>query len=536
MGKIVKFLLPFFLAIFAFGGGVFDDFDNKFTKANKQDRIQIYHELKGVYLNSILNDNEKLKLESLKRLVSGAKILGVDDSVYAKELKSIENKKDEKPKATAENKSQTKNKTETKNQAKTQNKAQATKQEKTQAKANEKSQNKTENKTPAKSEAKGATKTAAKTTAKSENKSNQITKILSLSNSKNAFLVNLNINSNKIDIKSSELNQNKSYRKIFEFDGVLTTKYENKRSQISDHIRVAQFNKERVRIVFTDDKKQDIEYKFDGNSIVFTLKNNKNTTQKTTAKAVSKTDKKPTTQKNSQKTPTKVANQAKGKIVVLDAGHGGKDAGAVGKNKLYEKNIVLNIALEAGKILKNRGYKVYYTRSNDKFINLRDRTSFANEKKADIFISIHANAAPNEKKAKEMQGIETYFLSPTRSERSMQAANLENKADTDEMNYFTKISYLNFLNREKIIASNKLAIDIQSNLLSAVRSKFKVVDGGVREAPFWVLVGALMPAVLIETGYITHTHDHKLLSNKSYTDKIALGIADGIDDYFTKNQ
>ncbi|TWO17407.1 N-acetylmuramoyl-L-alanine amidase [Campylobacter lanienae] len=528
MGKIVKLLLPFFLAIFAFGGGVFDDFDNKFTKANKQDRIQIYHELKGVYLNSILNDNEKLKLESLKRLVSGAKILGVDDSVYAKELKSIENKKDEKPKATAENKIQTQNKTETKNQVKTQNKAQA--------KADEKSQNKTENKTPAKAEAKAATKTAVKTTAKSENKSNQIAKILSLSSSKNAFVVNLNTNSNKIDIKISELNQSKSYRKIFEFDGILTTKYENKKSQISDQIRVAQFNKERVRIVFTDDKEQDIEYKFDGNSIVFTLKNSKNTTQKTTAKAVSKTDKKPTTQKNNQKTPTNVANQAKGKIVVLDAGHGGKDVGAVGKNKLYEKNIVLNIALEAGKILKNRGYKVYYTRSNDKFINLRDRTSFANEKKADIFISIHANAAPNEKKAKEMQGIETYFLSPTRSERSMQAANLENKADTDEMNYFTKISYLNFLNREKIIASNKLAIDVQSNLLSAVKSKFKVVDGGVREAPFWVLVGALMPAVLIEAGYITHTNDHKLLSNKSYTDKIALGIADGIDDYFAKNQ
>ncbi|WP_096020388.1 N-acetylmuramoyl-L-alanine amidase family protein [Campylobacter lanienae] len=536
MGKIVKLLLPFFLAIFAFGGGVFDDFDNKFIKANKQDRIQIYHELKGVYLSSILNDNEKLKLESLKRLVSGAKILGVDDSVYAKELKSIENKKDEKPKATAENKIQTQNKTETKNQAKTQNKAQAAKQEKAQAKADEKSQNKTENKTPAKAEAKAATKTAVKTMAKSENKSNQITKILSLSSSKNAFVVNLNTNSNKIDIKISELNQSKSYRKIFEFDGVLTTKYENKKSQISDQIRVAQFNKERVRIVFTDDKEQNIEYKFDGNSIVFTLKNSKNTTQKATTKAVSKTDKNPTTQKNSQKTPTKVANQAKGKVVVLDAGHGGKDAGAVGKNKLYEKNIVLNIALEAGKILKNRGYKVYYTRSNDKFINLRDRTSFANEKKADIFISIHANAAPNEKKAKEMQGIETYFLSPTRSERSMQAANLENKADTDEMNYFTKISYLNFLNREKIIASNKLAIDVQSNLLSAVKSKFKVVDGGVREAPFWVLVGALMPAVLIEAGYITHTNDHKLLSNKSYTDKIALGIADGIDDYFAKNQ
>ena len=118
----------------------------------------------------------------------------------------------------------------------------------------------------------------------------------------------------------------------------------------------------------------------------------------------------------------------------------------------------------------------------------------------------------------------------------MQVASLENKADTDEMNYFTKISYLNFLNREKIIASNKLAIDVQSNLLGAVKSKFKVIDGGVREAPFWVLVGAQMPAVLIEAGYISNDKDHKLLSNKVYRDKIALGIANGIDDYFVKNR
>ena len=77
---------------------------------------------------------------------------------------------------------------------------------------------------------------------------------------------------------------------------------------------------------------------------------------------------------------------------------------------------------------------------------------------------------------------------------------------------------------------------MQSNLLGAVKSKFKVVDGGVREAPFWVLVGAQMPAVLIEAGYISNDKDHKLLSNKAYRDKIAIGIANGIDDYFVKNR
>lgn len=488
MGKIVKLLLPFILVVFAFGG-VFDDFDNKFTKANKQDKVQIYHELKGVYLNSILNNNDKLKLESLKRLVSGGKILKVDYSVYAKELSSIE----------AQNiaiKDKLKPKIATKNSIK-------------ESKNNQK------------------------------DKSSDITyKILSISSSKTTFILNLNSNSSDLNIKSSQLNQNKTYRKIFDFNGVLTTSYKNNKDQISDQIRVAQFNKEQVRVVFTDDKSQDIEYKLSGNSVIFTIKSAKNSNSNIKVATPKTTTTKKSTQKSAQKATTQPikTNTGKNKIIVLDAGHGGKDAGAVGKNKLYEKNVVLNIALEAGKILKNRGYKVYYTRSSDKFINLRNRTSFANEKKADIFISIHANAAPNEKKAKEMQGIETYFLSPTRSERSMQAANLENKADTDEMNYFTKISYLNFLNREKIIASNKLAIDVQSNLLGAVKSKFKVVDGGVREAPFWVLVGALMPAVLIEAGYITHTNDHKLLSNKSYTNKIALGIANGIDDYFAKNQ
>jgi N-acetylmuramoyl-L-alanine amidase domain protein len=233
---------------------------------------------------------------------------------------------------------------------------------------------------------------------------------------------------------------------------------------------------------------------------------------------------------------TKKITSAKGKVIVLDAGHGGDDPGAI-NGSLKEKNVVLSIAQKAGKELQGRGYKVYYTRSKDKFINLRDRTKYANDKAADLFISIHANAAPNKTKAATMHGIETFFLSPARSERSKNAAALENKSDIEEMNYFSKQTFLNFLNREKIIASNKLAIDVQREVLVRAKSvSSKASDGGVREAPFWVLVGALMPAVLLEVGYITHPDEGELINNSKYQDALAKGLADGIDVYFSNQQ
>ena len=104
------------------------------------------------------------------------------------------------------------------------------------------------------------------------------------------------------------------------------------------------------------------------------------------------------------------------------------------------------------------------------------------------------------------------------------------------MNYFSQETFLNVLNREKIIASNKLAIDIQGYMLSAVQSKFGSKDGGVREAPFCVLVGAQMPAVLIEMGYISHPSEGKLLGKNDYQNAIANGVANGVDAYFQKNK
>ena len=186
-------------------------------------------------------------------------------------------------------------------------------------------------------------------------------------------------------------------------------------------------------------------------------------------------------------------------------------------------------------ILKQRGYKVYLTRNSDRFIRVKNRTILANKKKADIFLSIHANAA-HKSKVKKMQGIETFFLSPARSARAKRVAALENKTDVRAMSGSTKRAFLESLNRPRITASHKLSIDIQGNMLFNVRKQYKdVVDGGVREGPFWVLVGAQMPSVLIEIGYITHRTEGKRLFQSRYQKNLALGIANGIDSYFAKN-
>ena len=293
-------------------------------------------------------------------------------------------------------------------------------------------------------------------------------------------------------------------------------------------------------MVFQAEKKINISFNLKQNELIFKNEEKINKAKQAEQKNINEEDENLTkyenlaNNQNQQNAPNK-QERAK-KIIVIDPGHGGKDGGALSNDKkLKEKDIVLNISKKLASILKNRGYKVYYTRSSDKFVNLRTRTSFANEKNANLFISIHANAVANEKSAKITSGIETFFLSPTRSKRSMDAANLENKADTDEMNYFSKISFLNFLNREKIISSNKLAIDLQSGMLKSVKTNYKINDGGVREAPFWVLVGALMPAALIEVGYISHPKESKLIANDKYQQALAKGIADGIDAYFAKN-
>ncbi len=219
--------------------------------------------------------------------------------------------------------------------------------------------------------------------------------------------------------------------------------------------------------------------------------------------------------------------------IVVDAGHGGHDSGAIGAKKYYEKTVVLQIAKRVEKHLKKKRFKVKMTRSSDHFVKLKNRTRFANKYKADIFVSIHANAIANKKRFGEVYGIETYFLQTTRSARSKRIAALENSVVLDKSDFLSKDVILNaVLSGPKIQLSNKLAIDIQTRILRDVRRKYKgVKDGGVRPAPFWVLVGAQMPSVLVEVGYITNPIERRRIFTADYQNRIAKGIVEGISNY-----
>ncbi len=225
----------------------------------------------------------------------------------------------------------------------------------------------------------------------------------------------------------------------------------------------------------------------------------------------------------------------KHKKIVLDAGHGGKDCGAMSANLVCEKDIVLEVVKFLHKELKKRGYSVLLTRDKDIYIDLVGRTELANKKSADLFISVHANSIPK-RSTSNAHGIETYFLSTARSERARKVAEQENKDDVNLMDYFSKSLLLNSLNTQRLIVSNKLAIDVQYGMLQSIRKNYPdVVDGGVREGPFWVLAGALMPSILIEIGYNSHAIESKRIQSKPYQKILAKGIADGIDSFFSKN-
>lgn len=226
-----------------------------------------------------------------------------------------------------------------------------------------------------------------------------------------------------------------------------------------------------------------------------------------------------------------------GRKIVIDAGHGGHDPGAVGPSNLYEKDIVLDIALKLKKILKADPFnEVYLTREKDVFIPLEERTAIANKKNADLFVSIHANASPR----RSARGIETYLLNWTDDEEALKVAARENaislkkmKAMNKEMNDVDTI--LSGLMREnKRDESIKLAHYIQKSLVSGLyNSHGDVTDLGVKQALFYVLFGAKMPSVLVEVSFISNPEEESLLSQDSYRMHIAEAIADGLNVYLT---
>lgn len=648
MAKIFVFLVFFFTTLFGAYENELANFDKNFIGSTSEMQVKFHHQLKSLYIQSVINDDEKTKIEILKRLIVSSNTLNLDDKSYADEL---EESGISKASINALRKAVIQD-------IKVRSIAQNT--EKTTFEFAKTSQ-KNETNLPH-----DRVKNTEKISQKKGIASKSDDKIYVLKSSKisQGVELELNANLNKNQLKSFALDEKGNYRFISDFEGILEGG--KKEFKFKDYrLVVSQFNPKTIRIVVYAKEKIPIDISFEDEKLIFSKematqkkiwqdKTNleKKQGQKTEVKTkvLEKQDKKTKSEKENSEplyvldvdkisnavvlnlsddleekeitvfdtkdqkfryvvsfkgvlegnkksftfgqnviTVTQynpktvrvvlsslkefkllkeldnknltlgfyqVANQIvnkkttqnsnktlntnykSGKLIVIDAGHGGKDSGALSdkKGSLKEKDIVLSAALKLGNELKKRGYRVLYTRSSDKFINLRDRTKYANDKRADLFISIHANAAPNAAKAKSSEGLETFFLSPARSERSKKAAEKENQGDFEEMNYFSKQSVLNFLNREKIVASNKLAIDVQKNILTQTRKKYRIVDGGVREAPFWVLVGAQMPAILIEIGYITHPSEGKRIASKSFQDLLVKGIADGVESYFYNNR
>lgn len=214
-------------------------------------------------------------------------------------------------------------------------------------------------------------------------------------------------------------------------------------------------------------------------------------------------------------------------LIVIDPGHGGEKEGAVGPGGLREKDIALSVSRLLAEELRKRGHRVLLTRERDLSLGLLPRVQLANQANADLFVSIHANSVAGAARARA-NGIETYFRSAEASDAQAAAlAALEN-AD-DEEGQAAPIDPLEAIledlaRSEAHVDSSSLAIAIHQRLVEATGSR----DRGVRQAPFLVLQGARMPAVLVEIGYISHPTESRRLADPAHQQRIARSIADGI--------
>jgi len=232
--------------------------------------------------------------------------------------------------------------------------------------------------------------------------------------------------------------------------------------------------------------------------------------------------------RDGQSTLTRTLGLKVGRIVI-DAGHGGHDTGTIGPTGLMEKDLCLDVALRLGKIIEQRlpGADVIYTRSDDTFIPLEERTNIANQAKADLFISIHANSSHDP----DARGIETYYLNLKGSAEAMEVAARENATAQEGVHDLQDV-VKRIAQTEKIDESKEFAEDIQDSLAKRIQKSGKSVrNRGVRKAPFVVLIGADMPSILTEISFLSNPADEKMLKQPEQRQKVAEGLYQGIASY-----
>jgi N-acetylmuramoyl-L-alanine amidase len=216
--------------------------------------------------------------------------------------------------------------------------------------------------------------------------------------------------------------------------------------------------------------------------------------------------------------------------IVIDAGHGGHDSGTVGPGGIEEKQVVLDVALRLGKLLKQRlGADVIYTRDNDTFIPLETRTAIANKAQADLFLSIHANSSPDP----SARGVETYYLNFTTSPDALEVAARENAVSDESIHELSDLVKKITL-KDKIDESREFAADVQKSLYSDLEDGNRGLrDRGVKKAPFVVLIGANMPSILAEISFLTNSDDARELQQPAYRQRIAESLYRGVERYIS---
>lgn len=214
--------------------------------------------------------------------------------------------------------------------------------------------------------------------------------------------------------------------------------------------------------------------------------------------------------------------------VVIDPGHGGHDEGTRGRNGLLEKELVLDVSQRLAKLVEQRmGAEVVLTRNDDTFIPLEMRTQIANDRKADLFLSIHANSSP----LRGVSGVETYYLNFSSSREALDVAARENAGSNKSIHELSDLIRKITLN-DKILESKEFANRVQKSLFqSASKANSRVRNRGVKKAPFVVLIGAEMPSVLAEIGFVSNSREESLLKQSDQRDRIAEALYDGLADY-----
>jgi N-acetylmuramoyl-L-alanine amidase len=213
--------------------------------------------------------------------------------------------------------------------------------------------------------------------------------------------------------------------------------------------------------------------------------------------------------------------------VVIDPGHGGHDTGAIGRAGTREKDIALAISKKLKAELTRAGLEVVMTRDDDTFVKLEDRTRFANRNKGDLFISIHCNSAPS----RSLRGVETYTLNTSADRYSIRLAARENAASEKGISDLQLI-LADLATKANTEESTRLAKRVQGEIVSSLKSRYGgVKDLGTKEALFFVLLGAKMPAILVETSFLSNAEEERLLRSDAYQQELASAIADGVHEF-----